>query len=58
MDGVTQDTLTQNPDLIKNVKSLLASRFSGVNDNNVQEIDRFVEDNEHLRYLTDIAHIQ
>ena len=58
LEGMDVEELSKYPELMKDIKSLLASRFSAVNYNNQEEIDRFVEDNQHLRYLTDIGHIQ
>lgn len=58
LSKMTQEDILANPDLVRDLKSLLAARFSAVNDNNPKELDRFVEDNHHLRYLTDIAQIQ
>lgn len=58
LEEMDEESLNKYPELIKDIKSLLCSRFSAVNYNNKEEIDRFVEDNQHLRYLTDIGHIQ
>lgn len=58
LSQMTPEQLSEYPELVREVKSLLASRFGIVNDNNSQAIDQFVEDNHHLRYLTDIAQIQ
>ena len=57
-EDMNQKELDHYPDLVKNIKSLLASRFSSINDNNSKEIERFIEDNHHLRYLTDMGQIQ
>lgn len=55
---ISGEEMKQYPDLVKEIKSLLSERFSIVNESNQQAIDRFVEDNHHLRYLNDLAHLQ
>ena len=57
-EDMDQKELDNYPDLVKNIKSLQASRFSSQNDNNSKEIERFIEDNHHLRYQTDVGQIQ
>jgi len=54
-----KELLVNHPDLIKEVKNLMAMRFmSDVNTFNTENIDRFIEDNNHLNYLNDLAHLQ
>jgi len=54
-----KELLEKNPDLVKDIKNLMAMRFMGdVNTFNNDNIDRFIEDNNHLNYLNDLAHLQ
>jgi len=55
---MSQEEIRNYPELVKEIKSLLSERFSVVNENNSEAIERFIEDNHHLRYLNDLSHLQ
>jgi len=55
---MSPEEMAMVPELVKQIKSLLALRFDYINDKNSENVDRFVEDNHHLRYLNDLAHLQ
>jgi len=44
---MSPEEMAMVPELVKQIKSLLALRFDYINDKNKENVDRYVEDNHH-----------